>query len=201
LHKNPTSKPTVNEKDWAKTFEAIEEDLKSYIGETGIPLAYVTRRDEAVPDEDPDGGYSTVQEEMIARAPHRDENGTFLPTFLADRTKVWKLLAELFETHAAWTYIKPSQRKLNGRTAFWSAFDHYLGPNNVDNQATMAENILNNMIYQGEKKRQSFEKYVSTHVDQHAILASLEEHGYKSLDERSKVRHLGGIKTGHRRED
>jgi hypothetical protein len=195
-HKNPTSKPTIDDKDWAKTFESIEEDLKSYLGTTGIPLAYVIRNDEAVPDEDPDGGYSTLQEEMIARAPHRDPEGEFLNTFLTDRTKVWKLLAELFESHLAWTYIKPSQKTLDGRKAFWDAFDHYLGPNNVDSQATKAENVLKNTIYQGEKKRHNFEQYVITHVTQHAILESLEEHGYKGLDDRSKVRHLiDGIKT------
>ena len=50
--------------------------------------------------------------------------------------------------------------------------------------------------YSGEKRRWNFEKYVKTHVDQHAILTGLVEHRYSGMDDWSKVRHLmDGIKT------
>ncbi|KAI2497693.1 hypothetical protein MHU86_16822 [Fragilaria crotonensis] len=62
--------PVINAKDWPKTMEAIHEYLRSYLGDKMIPLAYVVRKDEAVPTVEPEGGYATVQDEMIARAPH-----------------------------------------------------------------------------------------------------------------------------------
>ena len=75
-------------------------------------------------------------------------------------------------------------------------YNHYLGPNNVDNMAPMAERKLETTAYQGEKKRWDFERYVRQHVDQHSVLQGLTEHGYSGIDARSKVRHLiAGIKT------
>ena len=74
--------------------------------------------------------------------------------------------------------------------------NHYLGENNVDNMLSRAEAKLKDTSYSGEKPRWNFEKYVKTHVDQHAILNGLVEKGYSSIDDQSKVRHLmAGIKT------
>ena len=59
-----------------------------------------------------------------------------------------------------------------------------------------AEAKLKDTSYSGEKRRWNFEKYIKTHVDQHAILTGLVKHGYSGIDDRSKVRHLmAGIKT------
>ena len=74
--------------------------------------------------------------------------------------------------------------------------DHYLGKNNVDNMSSRAEAKLKDRSYSGEKRRWNFEKYVKTHVDQHAILTGIVEHGYSGIDDRFKVQHLmSGIKT------
>ena len=74
--------------------------------------------------------------------------------------------------------------------------NHYIGENNVDNMSSLAEDKLKDTSYSGEKCQWKFEKYVKTHVDQHAILTGLVEHGYSGIDDRSKVRHLtAGIKT------
>ena len=59
-----------------------------------------------------------------------------------------------------------------------------------------AEAKLKDTSYSREKRRWNFEKYIKTHVDQHAILTGLVEHRYSGIDDRSKVRHLmAGIKT------
>ena len=77
--------PTINTKDWPKTMEAIEEYLCAYLGETGIPLAYVIHKTVDVPeDPDPPTSYPSIQDEMIARAPHNDTVGNPLPMYLAD---------------------------------------------------------------------------------------------------------------------
>jgi hypothetical protein len=60
---------------------------------------------------------------------------------------------------------------------------------------TSAEKKLSTTSYNGERNW-NFEKYVTTHVSQHSILADLVQHGYSGIDARSKVRHfLDGIRT------
>ena len=40
----PTEYPVINDKDWPRTIESIVEFLGTFLGETKIPLAYVTLR-------------------------------------------------------------------------------------------------------------------------------------------------------------
>ena len=61
--------------------------------------------------------------------------------------------------------------------------DHYLGPNNVDNMASLAEKKLAMMTYTGEHRCWTFKKYITLHKDQHSILEGLTEHGYVGIDE------------------
>lgn len=51
------------------------------------------------------------------------------------------------------------------------------------------------MTYSGEKRHFGFEEYSTAHKKNHQILVNLEPHGYKGIDEGSKVRYLlNGIK-------
>ena len=55
---------------------------------------------------------------------------------------------------------------------------------------------LKNTVYNGEKRRWDFEKYVNTHKQQHSVLEGLTEHGYVGIDPPSKVGYLlDGIQT------
>ncbi|KAI2510107.1 hypothetical protein MHU86_4274 [Fragilaria crotonensis] len=197
-----TSLPTINAKDWPKTMETIEEYLRSYLGERKIPLAYVVRKTVEVPDaaNDPSINYPTIQDEMIARAPHFSVDGDNVrtpdPIYLVNREKVWDIISKITREHSCWTYVKPAQRTRDGRMAFQGLYQHFLGPNNVDNMATLAEDKLKNTVYNGEQRRWDFEKYVNVHKQQHSIMEGLVEHGYTGIDPRSKVRYLlDGIKT------
>lgn len=181
-YKAPTETPTINAKDWPKTMESIEEYLRSYLGERKIPLAYVIRKTDAVPDDDVGGTiYPTIQDEMIARAPHYTLNAANMripdPTYLVNREKVWDIISKITREHSCWTYVKPAQRTRDGRMAFLSLYQHFLGPNNVDNMATLAEDKLKNTVYNGEQRRWDFERYVNVHKQQHSIMEGLVEHG------------------------
>jgi len=195
-HEDPDA-PEINSKDWPRTIEALEEYLRDCLGTTKIPLAYVVRVDEAVPgDPDPTDGYDSKQDELIARAPIRLGNNNPTETFKSDNDLVWAKLAEITRNHECWTYVKPAQRARDGRRAFFGLKNHYLGPNNVDNMSTQAEQRLQALSFNGETRRWTMEKYVRAHMDQHNILEGLTEHGYAGIDDRSKVRHLlNGIKT------
>ena len=55
---------------------------------------------------------------------------------------------------------------------------------------------MNTTSYNGEKRRWTFEKYVTLHKEQHTILQGLKDYGYAGIDERTKVRKLlEGIKV------
>jgi len=79
-------KHELNAKDWPKTIEAIEEWLQGCLGVTKIPLAYVIRENEAVPAHaaDPVADYGSLQDEVIARAPIRDNGNNYVNTYLTD---------------------------------------------------------------------------------------------------------------------
>jgi hypothetical protein len=57
---------------------------------------------------------------------------------------------------------------------FW---DHFLGPNNVDNMASEAEAKLGSVSYTGERKKWTWEKYVQIHAESHAVLNGLTDYG------------------------
>jgi hypothetical protein len=139
--------------------------------------------------EDPAENYETVDHEMTARAPHTGR------TFVNDRRKVWEIMSNICGKHSCFVYIKPALRTRNGRDAYMLLFDHLLGPNNVGNMASEDETKLTSTLYNGEKKRFTWETYVRIHTDQHSVLNGLKDYGYAGIDDSSKVRHLlKGIK-------
>ena len=166
---------------------------------TKIPLAYVFRAKELMPAVTPIVGYWSLQDELIARAPIREgnaSNAAYMADYLADRSKVWELILDLARYQECWLYVRPAQRNRDGRFVLLGPKNHYLGENNVNYMSSCAEAKLKDTSYSGEKRRWNFEKYIKTHVDQHAILTGLFKHGYYGIDDRSKVQHLmAGIKT------
>ena len=190
-YKNPDKLPVINPKDWPKSMEAINEYLRSVLGERMIPLAYVIHKNaDIAPDTE---RFPTVQDEMIARAPHFTVNAAGVrehnAVYLVKRVKVWDIISRMTRKDASWTYVKPAQKTRDGRMAYLGIYNHYLGPQHVDNMANLAEDKLKNTVYNGEK-------YVNTHKQQHLVLEGLKEHGYLGIDPRSKVRYLlDGIKT------
>ena len=185
--------PELNDKDWALTFEAIDEWLRGCLGEISkIPLAYVVRDNEAITaDPVAPATWPSKVDEMIGCAPHGED--TFSP---ADNVTVWGKISALMRSHECWTYVQPTQCTRNGCMAYRALKNHYLSPNNTNHQANEAQAKLKDSSYHGEKHCWNFERYVCMHQDQHTIIQSLVQHGYAGIDERSKVRHLlDGIKT------
>lgn len=197
-HKDVDPDPTIIKgKDWTKTMEKIRELLRNSLGSTGIPLAYVVRDKEEIA-EYPEGGWPSPQDEMIGRAPINNpgDNPERTAAFKRDNQKVWTIIATLTTDHDCWTYVHPFQRRRDGRGAFLALWAQFLGPNNVDNMAALAEMTLAKTVYYGEKKRWNFEKCVRQHIAQHTILENLVPYGYAGIDSRSKVRHLlDSVKT------
>ena len=190
--------PEINAKDWPRTIDALQDYFRNCLGTMKIPLAYVIR-DSIAPSTNPSTDFATKQDEMISKAPIGTTVGgvtTFDPTFKKDNTRVWTLLAAITRDQDCWTYVKPFQRKQDGREAYLALRNHYIGTKHVDTMSSRAENILSTTSYNGEKRRWTFEKYVTVYKEQHTILNGLTEYGYAGIDERIKVRKLlEGIKV------
>jgi hypothetical protein len=184
--KKTYEEPEINEKDWPRTLEKIREYLASQYRVTGATLDYVVRAEITVKpeEEDPPENYETVDQEMTAREPHTER------PFVYDRHKVWDIMSTICGKHSCFVYIKPALRTQNGRDAYMLLFDHFLGPNNVGNMASEAETKLNSTLYNGDKKRFTWETYVRIHTEQHSVLNGLKDYGYAGINDSSKVRHL-----------
>ena len=82
-------------------------------------------------------------------------------------------------------------RRKDGRAAYLKLYEQYLGPDNVQQMASMAETTLQTTVYKGETRNFSFQTLVDIHIKQHTILQRLaDEHDYTGITEGTKVRHL-----------
>jgi hypothetical protein len=127
-HKTPTEAPKFNEKYVVKAFNALDAYLCESLGETKIPLAYVTRDSPDVQpsNANPPGNYETTELELMARAPHVDAAGNPDPTFAANNMKVWTNIQDLSrDNNASWTWVKSFARARNGRAAYMALHSHY----------------------------------------------------------------------------
>ena len=66
-------------------------------------------------------------------------------------------------------HIKAHKRARDGRAAFISLKDFYIGPNMVNEVAAAAEAQIARDKYNREPKRWNFDSYVAVHLDQHQI--------------------------------
>jgi hypothetical protein len=127
---------------------------------------------------------------MTYRAPH------FGTAFINYKSTVWDYMATICRAHECWIYINLAQRAKDERMAYELFFDHYLGPNNVGNMASVAETKLAITLYNGEKKIFTWDAYVWIHMEHHTVFNDLKEYGYSRIDDSSKVRILmKGIKA------
>ena len=103
--------PMINERDWPKTFDGIDEFLHKCYWITSSSLAYIIRKD-STPKEGEDTDWDDPLKRMIERAPHTitEANGTIIkhPTFVTDNKMPFDKLAELTREHECWTYIQAS---------------------------------------------------------------------------------------------
>ena len=168
-HKDLQQVPTVNTKDWPSTMELVVTYIDGHCGVDKHPLGYVIR-DELIPTAEGDdptvravgSTYFSHDDELRARAKIIDgviDSGTngevvgpFTDTYIANRKKVCELLCAIFQNSVAWVYMKKAKKYYNGRKAYKSIDQHYLGSNNVDHMAGTAKRALTNSLYTREKK-------------------------------------------------
>ena len=193
----PDNNIELDMKDWAKNIDSIQDYLGMRLGRTKIPLAYIVRKDVEVPAApDPQDGYSTHQDEMIARASHTVADNE---AYTYDNRMVWDLISGWVRDTECWIHVKPFQRGRDGRGAYLAIYNHHLGVNTVNNQARAAEAKLNKLEYKSEGRRWGLEKYIQQFKKQYEILRNLEEmegSTYSAPDKGTMVRKfIDGVKN------
>ena len=102
---NPlTDLPKIDDHNWAKMIEAMEEYLCLIPGECHLPLAYVICSSiELAEGEDPSSGYVTIKDEMVRCAPigtvATDGMILYDPTFQINNGKTFNKLALWAQDH------------------------------------------------------------------------------------------------------
>ena len=170
----------------------MEEWLHVIPGEHKLPLAYVIQKDIALPDGDNlVEDYPSLTDEMVCHAPigtlNHDGMITYHLTFCVNSCLCFDKLALWARDYPCWTYIKLFARSCDGCKAWLALLNHYLGPNNIQNQAAQAEKTLCTLTYVKESPKFMFETYITKTVEQHVILEGLREYDYQGIDDGTKV--------------
>ena len=133
-------------KKWHQWENAFDNYLSVLPGSTGIPLAYIIRKEENV--NEPLGGWANFHLEMIAKAPLHGN------IFHEDARTVYQLITSFTNGTAAEEYIKagfPRGRcHNNGRLAFQSLRSHYGGVGYLSRRIARAESLEASLFYKNE---------------------------------------------------
>ena len=161
-------KPTTNY-SMSKWLEALDDFLLKVRGVQKCPLAYCTRESATVQAHatDPSTGYSSIDMEMISRAPHD------LYVYAVDNRALWHILHDALKDHPAYTSIRSFARTQDGRQAYQALVLHNLGESRNHTVLEEAEDNLANIFYTEEKLKFTFDRFVEIHRSAHNNMLSV----------------------------
>ena len=125
------------------------------MGTSGLPLAYVTREDIAIPApaDDPGFGIPDFTSEMIRRGDHTDDS------YEPDNTTVWTIIRHVTHGGQGWSWVSKYARSTNGRAAYFALKAHYLGDAYVSRIRSNADKIMEAAFYDGKSRIFTFERF------------------------------------------
>jgi hypothetical protein len=196
-HSNPTDIAKIGDtKAMMEFLEDPDSYLSNYTGEDNVPFPYIYRPNVTPPVEGDDAriNYLSVEDEMIARAPHT------LPAYNIDNAALAKVLKEMVvDFKDAITWARDSFRSRDGRAVMRDWMLHFCGTARQETVEITAEATMNNTFYKGEKPRFTFVTYTSIHRGCHNEINSvrrLAQPRVAEMDELLKVRkYLKGIEA------
>jgi hypothetical protein len=167
---------------WKAVKEGAIAFFNSQKGRGQIPLAYITRE---TANHDPNDAYINEHQRVIAITPLQgiefgEDNGKVF-----DHLKSWTLKGP------AWTWMRQYNATRDGRNAWLALVAHFEGDAQRDRVKDLAYSSIASAKYHGEKKRFTFEAYVTVHQEAYKDLEQYGEH----VSEEKRVRDLlQGIK-------
>jgi hypothetical protein len=141
------------QKDWPTWIRALNNFLSTILGQDGVPLNYCIRDNEEADYSDEDNG--NFEQLSIKCTPL-----TGL-VFDADALKVHQLVQGFVQGETAETWVKPHERRKNGRVDVASLTAHYGGEGNKMVLIQEAETLRKNLTYKNERSM-SFEKFLTS---------------------------------------
>ena len=141
--------------DVRTNIEDLDAYLQNTLGETYLPLAYLTRDQVALPVIDPGFGMPTFHEEMIARGDH---NGT---AYQRDNIAIWNVISHMTHGGFAWSWVSIYDRARNGREAYIALKTHYLGDSYQARIRAASDAVLQKTYFDGARSF-TFESYITT---------------------------------------
>jgi hypothetical protein len=162
---------------WKSFKEGAIAYLNAVKGKYDIPLTYVIRVD-AIPQ--PNQDFQSEHHQLITITPlqgieYEEDNG-----------RVFDLLKSWTINGPAWTWMRAFNTTRNGREAWLSLEQHFEGDAQCNRVKDQAYASTASAKYHGEKKRFTFETYVTIHQDAYA---DLEQYG-EVISEEKRVRDL-----------
>ena len=142
------------QKEWISWSRGLSNYLSTIQGHDGVPLSYVIRKNE-LPD------YSLELEPN-----YNFEQLTYHcaplsgPIFESDARKVHQIIFGFLQGEIAEAWIKPKEKKQNGRIDFAALEAHYGGEGNKAIRIAESERMRHNLTYKSERIM-SFEKFLT----------------------------------------
>ena len=143
------------QKEWIAWSRGLKNYLSTILGQDGVPLSYVIRENEQ-PDYDLESQADYDFESLaIDCAPL-----TGL-VFKTDARKVHQLIHGFVQGETSETWIKPREKRQNGRLDYQALLAHYGGEGNKSVRIKEAESLRTTLIYKNERVM-SFEKFLTS---------------------------------------
>jgi hypothetical protein len=168
---------------WKPFKEGCIAFFNTNLGTDRVPFSYIIRENQDPAD--PMAAYPNEHARLIAITPHAGPEYENFNGRVYDYLKSWTL------NGPAWTWIRSFNNARNGRAAWIALLDHYEGDAQRDRVKDAAYAAISQARYFGDRKKFSFETYVTIHQDAYE---DLEQYG-QLVSANKRVRDLlQGIK-------
>lgn len=134
------------------TLEQIRGSCRMMFGADGTNLLYIIR-DEDEPADYPDPNTWSIEETTVLRHP------LYGRAFKKDNLRVWDMINSVFHGTDGWAWIEQFAPTGDGRSAYKALYRHFLDDNNCDTIVTAAIDTITGLVYRGEIRNFTFEKF------------------------------------------
>jgi hypothetical protein len=142
------------QKDWQVWSRSLKNHLSTILGQDGVPLSYIIRENVNPDYEEEDEDDVDFEQLSIACAPLAGLR------FKTDARKVHQLIHGFVQGEIAETWIKPKEKKQDGRLDFMALQAHYGGEGSKSVRIKEAEVLRNSLQYKNERSM-SFDKFLT----------------------------------------
>jgi hypothetical protein len=165
--------------NWALWNESFQNYLRQILGAAKIPLIYLTRDMEEVPDGIDQKDFGSSVEYLIEATIFSGKH------FELDNPRFYRELKSFIVNGEGWSYIKRYERQQDGRKAYMALKAQCEGTASKITRKNKAYASIANASYTGQRRQYKFQDYVNVH--QHAHNEILDCDPSEAIPETKKV--------------